>query len=206
MGTNTDQLSQLLIEADALILMLHHHREDTPVDAIKMLRSKLQLILSLTEGLDDDDFKDEMYDDSVQIANSAEIEQNDAVEAVMPHESDSKPASDSTHVIYVSDTDDPDTSQEKVSEYIEEMVEDEPATTTCNHRRPVSAIFNLNDKFRFRRELFGNSEIAYTEALNMLSAMNSLDEAKEYLFDDLNWDSNNEDVQAFVELLENYYK
>ncbi|MDE6402523.1 MAG: hypothetical protein K2K86_01800, partial [Muribaculaceae bacterium] len=73
-------------------------------------------------------------------------------------------------------------------------------------RRPVSSVFNLNDKFRFRRELFGNSDAQYVECLDLLSAMSSIDEAKDYLYEDLNWDPDNEDVKAFVELLTNYYK
>ena len=73
-------------------------------------------------------------------------------------------------------------------------------------RRPVSSVFNLNDKFRFRRELFGNSDAQYVECLDILSAMKSLDEAKEYLYEDLKWDAENEDVKAFVELLSNYYR
>ncbi|MBD5180066.1 MAG: hypothetical protein HDT01_02065, partial [Bacteroidales bacterium] len=73
-------------------------------------------------------------------------------------------------------------------------------------RRPVSSVFNLNDKFRFRRELFGNSDAQYVECLDLLSAMTSIEEAKEYLYDDLQWDSENEDVKAFVELLSNYYR
>ncbi|MDE6086310.1 MAG: hypothetical protein K2G40_07935 [Muribaculaceae bacterium] len=73
-------------------------------------------------------------------------------------------------------------------------------------RRPVSSVFNLNDKFRFRRELFGNSDAQYVECLDLLSAMTSIDEAQEYLYDDLQWDPDNEDVKAFIELLSNYYR
>lgn len=55
MSHNPDQLSQLLLETDGLLLLLHSHRDETPVDAIKLLRHKLQLILTLTEGLDEID-------------------------------------------------------------------------------------------------------------------------------------------------------
>lgn len=203
MEKHPDQLSRLIIEADALLLMLHHHREDTPADAIVILRNKLQLILSLIEGLEDD-----ATTDSTSTVSEC------------PRDTDQESDSSASSSEEPEDT----ITQTEVADYIEETVEDEPESrvevnsgapaplpasrqqSSSNIRRPVSTVFNLNDKFRFRRELFGNSEVAYVEALNMLSAMNSLDEAKEYLYEDLEWDPANEDVIAFIELLANYYK
>lgn len=66
--------------------------------------------------------------------------------------------------------------------------------------------FTLNDKFRFRRELFSNNDIEFSDALNVLSSMNNLNEAEDYLYNDLCWDSSNEDVQAFIAILAEYYK
>ncbi len=322
MSNQPDQLSQLLLEADGLLLLLHRHRDETPLDAIHLLRRKLQLILALTDGLEDEetsaDDEQEWAEDTVEnptdesendendnhpvedqnSANSSEntpikenIEHHVTVNNVDPTDNDcnsDEPTtqSESENVIVqispednfteheIFDTNDnysEDRNNTTVESYIESTIEHataidpEPALSEpimyqpvekpviledevvfmndtpkeiertfiddapiykprLNHldeinsapansntensasRRPVSSVFNLNDKFRFRRELFGNSDAQYVECLDLLSAMTSIDEAKEYLYDDLSWDPDNDDVKAFVELLQNYYK
>lgn len=69
--------------------------------------------------------------------------------------------------------------------------------------RPLT--LTLNDKFRFRRELFANNDIEFTDTLNVLSAMSNLSEAEDYLYNDLCWDPSNEDVQAFIALLADHF-
>ncbi len=69
----------------------------------------------------------------------------------------------------------------------------------------ISRAFTINDKFRFKRELFGNSDAQYVETIDVLSAMTSLDEIEEYIYDDLEWDRDNEDVKAFIEVITNYF-
>lgn len=271
MNNSIDHLSQLILEADALLLLLHKHKEETPSDAIVMLKRKLQVILSLIDDIEEEesaeyeerseaDVKIPEPDVEVQESTSKDEDpvvfmQPDVVE--MPSQED-EPAIDPTwdHIAdefenivegaSVTDAESEANSEvEKVeprvlntvvaqpqavrSQLPDEKPIEKPLQTTPQilttpivepvvepasapapmpkntSRRPVSTVFNLNDKFRFRRELFGNSEIAYVECMNMLSAMYSLDEATEYLYEDLNWDPNNEDVKSFVELLKNYY-
>lgn len=230
-----DQLSQLILEADGLLLLLHKHREDTPTDVIVMLRKKLQLILSLIDGLEDEpeegtapdpcesytanqagvfESAEEHYDSIPQEDVGEYVE--DTIENTAPelnsgftdeHEQPVNEAPSNVHYDYMPQYDD----ESPLDDY------NEPDEPTSNYitgyqgnvntpRRPVSTIFNLNDKFRFRRELFGNSEVAYVECLNMLTAMNSFEEAEDYLYQDLQWDPQNEDVMAFMELLANYYR
>lgn len=65
--------------------------------------------------------------------------------------------------------------------------------------------FTLNDRFRFRRELFGNNDNELADALNLVSAMNSLSEAEEYFYDDLGWDASNEEVKEFLSIISRYF-
>lgn len=312
MNSQPDQLSKLLLEADGLLLLLHRHRDETPIDAIKILRKKLELILALTEGLDEEPAN---IDQPVSPTAEAALEVAEDTIAQEPEDSSN------TGSIIVEDVDDytkyqplaVDDEPSSIGEYIEDTIEDprqeEPAEHTeaedsqkaenmpafiddtvqpifideqnestvffgdeplqpvyetisesepqyepeqehahntadstpdyepCSEpaqaaaipepqiyhrtyiinesadateqhtsRRPVSSVFNLNDKFRFRRELFGNSDAQYVECLDILSAMKSIDEAKEYLYEDLKWEPENDDVKAFVELLANYYR
>lgn len=67
-----------------------------------------------------------------------------------------------------------------------------------------SKVFTLNDKFRFRRELFGNSEYEFNDAVNLVGAMQSPTEAEEYFYDQLGWDPENEEVKAFMHIVNAY--
>lgn len=73
-----------------------------------------------------------------------------------------------------------------------------------NNTRDLSKAFTLNDKFRFRRELFGNSNAEFTRALDLISVMRSPAEADEYFFTDLGWDPENEDVKDFMRIIRGY--
>lgn len=66
---------------------------------------------------------------------------------------------------------------------------------------PKQWAFTLNDRYRFRRELFGNSDAEMVDTLELLAAMNSPEEVEEYLFVDLGWDSSNPDVAEFLAIV-----
>ncbi len=61
--------------------------------------------------------------------------------------------------------------------------------------------FSLNDKFRFRRELFGNSDVDMAEALQVAESMSSVEEVEDYFYNDLCWDSNKEEVVDFLRVI-----
>ena len=65
--------------------------------------------------------------------------------------------------------------------------------------------FTLNDKFRFRRELFRDSQEEFDDALNIISQMSTIGEAEEYIYDDLCWDPENEDVKAFMDIVTKHF-
>ena len=65
--------------------------------------------------------------------------------------------------------------------------------------------FTLNDKFRFRRELFRDSQEEFDDALNIISQMSTIEEAEEYIYNDLCWDPENEDVKAFMDIVTKHF-
>ncbi len=65
--------------------------------------------------------------------------------------------------------------------------------------------FTLNDRYRFRRELFGNSDTEFIDMINLVSAMASLTEAEEYFYGDLEWDQENEEVKDFMNIIALYF-
>lgn len=66
--------------------------------------------------------------------------------------------------------------------------------------------FCLNDRFRFRRELFANSDAEFSSAMNMIAAMESYEEAEEYFIDQLGWDMENQEVVDFMEIIRGYFE
>ncbi len=104
--------------------------------------------------------------------------------------------------------DDPDTDPDEA--FIGE--DDEPVTADehCVMKqrpdiRPMIKLFTLNDRYRFRRELFGNLDAAMAEALETLSVMSDITQARTYLEDDLCWDMTLPEVEEFVAAITPYY-
>ena len=69
----------------------------------------------------------------------------------------------------------------------------------------ISHLFTLNDKFRFRRELFNNSQQELDDTLSVLDDMASLDEAREYLTDDLCLDPSDPAVKDFFGIVAKHF-
>lgn len=65
--------------------------------------------------------------------------------------------------------------------------------------------FTLNDRFRFRRELFSNSDAEYSSAMNLIASMESYEEAEEYFLDELGWSLENPEVKDFMDIIQKYF-
>ena len=62
--------------------------------------------------------------------------------------------------------------------------------------------FSLNDRFRFRRELFGGDEERMNKAINELNELHAYEDSISYLNDELKWNIEDEAVADFIKLLE----
>lgn len=72
------------------------------------------------------------------------------------------------------------------------------------YSRDLRKAFSLNDRFRFRRELFGNSDEKMNEAITAVENMDSMQEAHEYFFTRLGLDSSSTDVADFMAIVEHH--
>lgn len=94
--------------------------------------------------------------------------------------------------------------------------DDMPEPETPDAARPydkgrVSAerpkpLLSVNDRFRFRRELFSNSDPDFNAALDLVATMDSYDEAEDYFYNDLEWNPDDAVVTEFMTLLTRYFK
>ena len=70
---------------------------------------------------------------------------------------------------------------------------------------PISDIrkaLGINDRFFFQRELFGGNGDLMNQTLDQLNQMNGIDDARNFLLANFSWDSENEAVIRFMELVE----
>lgn len=79
------------------------------------------------------------------------------------------------------------------------------AEEPSRRRDGVSRMFSINDKFRFKRELFGGSDAAMRMALDNVNRMQSLEDAEDFFYNELQWSPENEDVKAFMKIMERYF-
>lgn len=73
--------------------------------------------------------------------------------------------------------------------------------------RPIGDIrkaFTINDRFRFRRELFAGDNSALTAAIEHLATLDTLAEADAYL-STMPWDHDNEAVSEFMEIVSTHF-
>jgi hypothetical protein len=73
------------------------------------------------------------------------------------------------------------------------------------HFADLSKALSLNDRFRFRRELFGNSPEKMDQALKEINALQSMDEAIAYLNKNYSEYSESESFTDFCNILENHF-
>lgn len=74
-----------------------------------------------------------------------------------------------------------------------------------NLSKNLKKAFTLNDRFRFRRELFGNKDVEFNDTLNLVEAMHSYEEAEDYFYNDLQWDSESPEVIDFMKIIAKHF-
>lgn len=137
-------------------------------------------------------------------------EQEPMVELVLDDEPTAEPdvetpnVADETEDVEAEDNIEEETeANEKASDDSEPLRLDEKLQRSRS--KDLKSAFSLNDTFRFRRELFGNSAAEMTDALHMVEAMHSFDEAEDYFYGDLGWDRESDDVKEFMAIIKNHF-
>lgn len=65
--------------------------------------------------------------------------------------------------------------------------------------------FTINDRFRFRRELFGGDDKAFVAAIYRMNQCSDYSEIEAFI-STLGWPADNEDAMAFKEIVSTFYK
>lgn len=65
--------------------------------------------------------------------------------------------------------------------------------------------FCINDRFRFRRELFDDSDTGFNSAMDLVATMDDYEEAEDYFIGELGWDIEKPEVMDFMAIIRNYF-
>lgn len=97
----------------------------------------------------------------------------------------------------------PEPEETEVAEtFTEEPVKEKPARADGAGGRLV---FSVNDRYRFRRELFDNSDADFNTTLALVASMESYEEAEDYFTMEREWDPAVPAVSDFLEVIRKYF-
>ena len=97
--------------------------------------------------------------------------------------------------------------EEEPTEESKEESKEEPKEEIKVNTTPkdIYKVFTINDKFLYRRELFGNSDAQYREALDLISRMDSFEEVQDYFLNDLGWNPEDANAKSFLDTIDKKY-
>jgi hypothetical protein len=211
------KLLSRVYELEGLLLVVEKHDQETPAHVLDMVKEKAAIINEMAQQLALPAQVDQAINALHVAAQQAEQEVEQATD---------EPA-DPSMGLPAADYDADETWQHDNGEEFNEMFASgyvEPAPVEASSRvessgapmrveeklqrdmfKNMRKALSLNDRFRFRRELFGNSDLEMNDALDMIDSMKSYDEATDYFFGDLGWDKDNEEVMAFMEIVQRHF-
>lgn len=193
------ELLDACYEIEGIILLLKEKGEKASPDIHKLLCAKVQALSQMANSMKDCESSIIEHELTIGTENFLDNEScsSEKGEAAIINVEDTYDESPS--VINDASNEANNDSEIKTPLNIEQMI-------ACHSSKDLRKAFSINDKFRFRRELFGNSDSDMTDAINLVSAMSSLCEAEEYFYHDLEWDAENEEVQEFMAIIANHFK
>lgn len=209
------------------LLLLARSREQDNIDA-----SLRQLILAKGETIEAL-LGDTFAENEISVvempepeSDEASIEINESLEDEVPAEpegpensyslidDDADADEDSgNHSYEIPDDEDADVNliEDADEEVVDEEDEDDDVPLTLdealqrNMSRDLRKAFSLNDRFRYRRELFANNDVEMNDTLNLVETMHSFSEAEDFFYGDLEWDKEAPEVIDFMNVIRNHF-
>lgn len=176
---------------------------DCPVDNSE----KEEIIHSPVETVDTDS---ERIDDEA-VAENALFEEEEDADMTLP-ETESSPIEDAPQPeCSCSEKGTPDIAANTPTEMpVNIVIEDagvdvNRSAFALRARGDIRKIFTLNDNYKFRRQLFSNSQELFADALLKIENMKSTYEAEDYFYNTLKWDKDNPDVKDFMTIISAYF-
>lgn len=218
MTPNIEELITLNYELEGLLYLALHRGDDTPEKVWEMISEKIG---SLKAGIDIRESEAapvaEETGEEPAVMTEIIVEKEEPVifEQETPEEETGEEElvalEETVPAEEVTLASEPATSVEQPAPAEEPVTEAAPVAElrldeklARQNSRDLRKAFSLNDRFRFRRELFGNSDERMNEALHAVESMATIDEAHDYFYNSLGLDKTSTDVADFIAVIEHH--
>lgn len=212
MNPAIDKLLSQVYELEGLLLVIERHKGDVSPFIYEMIQKKAERIGELAP-LCIPKSKEETPVVQIPVENVSEEYVEDISEEPQTEDFENQEEMCEAEDVEaaITETDESaDDEEETFEEFEEESEEDEEPikldeALQRSLSKDLSRAFSLNDRFRYRRELFSNSEVEMRNTLNIVEAMQSFAEAEDYFYGDLEWDSESPEVKDFMVIIKNHF-
>ena len=211
-----------VLELEGLLMVADSRGDETPDAVFTLIKEKIEQLREYTSCLPDvavDEQVGEEFDEQEPVVEpedepeaEPEEELEPEVEAEPEIEVEPEPELEEEIVAEPEPEIVPEIEAEPEPEIIKNVDETAPEAIITldeafirNKAKDLKSAFSLNDTFRFRRELFGNSAADMNDAIDLVNAMNSYEEAEDYFINDLGWDAESDEVGEFMEIIRNHF-
>lgn len=199
MNTDTYNLLNICLEIEGLLCLVERRGETIPKNVSDLLLAKTE---ALRNGMIRFTSVPAPTCKNEEINIPATVETAETVTETAP----SKQIADAVELEEKEDacpdnTETASDENEKESSPLNEEVpaKDETTGATMNDVAPLE--LTVNDKFRFRRELFSNSDVDLADALQVASQMSTPEEIEDYFYNDLCFNPEDEVVKDFMRIV-----
>ena len=209
---NIEKLLELATDIEALLLLASNKGDDTPQHVWNKIKLKVKELHNLMGANDEVLYQNHVEPSLIEEATDGKSDckdvNTDNINIIAPIEVEMVDIPEPQR-----DENDSEIIEQKqcVDENVEEIISQDRDVLRVDEllqlhtSKDIKKAFTLNDKFRFCRELFGNCEARFIDTIDLLSAMPTIEEALEYLYVDMGWDSDNDDVKDFVVIITNHF-
>jgi hypothetical protein len=208
-----DELLELTLEMEGLLTLMLKRDDMTPPRVTAMLERKalrFNELLGLQPAAPLAQAAEPAVQTAVEAADAEEIieaqatvetvrQQAVAESAELEQQEDAEPQSEPDEIQVPAPESETVTAPEAAEE--QHSVEDEAPKVLNDVLAKGPLKFTINDRFRFRNNLFDSNDEEFEGTLAIISNMSTMDEVSDYLYNDLCLDADNEDVKAFVAVL-----
>lgn len=204
---NLDIALELAFEMEGLISLMQKREDMTPPQVEVLLKRKAVEFVSIVAPDNEVACGDCCDNDAVLSSVSVESTDNNNEEisrsVVTEEVEDAVPQQPMQSVI----------AEDKNAISVEPVVSTQTIESACASPAPSAPsisehrqiVFTINDRFRFRRELFDDDQEEFENTLLLISGMENMSEIEDYLYNDLCLDSNDDVVCDFVEALKSNF-
>lgn len=233
MKIDIESIKDAVYEFEGL-LELADLREDKLAALLPLMKNKLDVINSLFNDIESDEENDNESDEDSEIELNEEndIEEEEFEEKPLFDESDVEYHKDvieeeveeaeselyqidrmedneneslTTTIVNDEDYVDDSESNWNVIPVIKDEDDEEEVTVKVKNVAVSKPAFCINDRFRFRRELFNNSDADFNAAMDLVTTMDDYEEAEDYFIGALGWDMEKPEVADFMAIIQNYF-